>query len=132
MTNLSTRAYGKKVWSGSAGYIPLRSTGPEPRFTSNDRIAILNTGKSNAKIVLSIFFEDSEPIDQYELEIKPGRMRKIKFNDLIDPLPLPLQKAFAFTLVSDCKVIVQFSKTITAAKNVTGFCTTPYAAKDHE
>ena len=124
--------YGKKIWSGSAGYIPLRSTGPEPRFTSNDRIGVLNTGASKATIQLTIFYEDQEPVEDYRFEVQPGRLRKIKFNDLIDPLPISLQRPYSFMIVSDRNVIVQFSKTITAGKNIAGFCSTPYAAKNYE
>ena len=129
MAKIKSKAYGKKIWSGSAGYIPLYSTGVEPRFTSNDRIAMLNTGKLKATILLTIFYEDREPVDRYELEVKPGRVRKIKFNDLIDPLPIPLQRPYGLKLESDEKIIVQFSKTVTAGKNIAGFISTPYAAR---
>jgi hypothetical protein len=122
--NRNDIGYGKKRWVFAAGHIPLLSTGKEPAFTSHDKIAILNTSGRDAEIELQIFYEDMDPVVDHKINVKARRVRKIKFNDLIDPLPIPLDTPFGFILTSDTEVIVQFSRMDTRGKGVAGFCAT--------
>jgi hypothetical protein len=120
---------GKKVWAFSAGHIALQSTGKEPEFTSHDKIAVLNTSGKDAEINIVIFYDDSDPVKDYTITIKARRIRKIRFNDLIDPLPVPLDKHFAFVISSDANVIVQFSRMDTSSGQLAGFCVTPFSKR---
>lgn len=117
---------GKKEWVFAAGRIPLDSTGREPEFTSHDKIAVLNTSLQDAEIKLTIYYEDKQPVKDHAIKIPARRVRKIKFNDLIDPLPIPLDKPFGFTLTCDVEVVVQFSRMDTGKKHNAIFCVTPY------
>jgi hypothetical protein len=117
---------GKKVWAFSAGHIPLHSTGKEPEFTSHDKIAVLNTGERTAEIKITIFYEDGKPVQDHAIKIQGRRIRKIRFNDLIDPKPIPLDKPFGFILTSDVNVIVQFIRMDTSSGQHAGFCVTPF------
>lgn len=125
---MAEQALGKKTWAFAAGHIPLTSTGHEPMFTSHDKIAVLNTSNQDADITIGIYYEDGEPVKDYAVGVKARRMRKIRFNDLIDPLPLPLDKPFGFVIQSSIAVVVQFSRMDTRSRHVTGFCVTPFAA----
>lgn len=118
-----------KVWAFAAGDIPLRSTGREPMFTSHDKIAILNFSDEDAKVNLTIFYSDSPPVEGYTIEVKARRVRKIRFNDLVDPLPLPLATPYGFELRSTVGIVVQFSRMNTSLANVTSFCATPYPVR---
>ena len=118
---------GHKEWAFSAGHIPLRSTGKEPAFTSHDKISVLNTSDSEAEIRITVFYEDKSPVKDHSITIPPRRVRKIKFNDLIDPLPIPLDEPFGFVVQSNIPVIVQFSRMNTSSRNLAMFCATPYA-----
>jgi hypothetical protein len=128
MTNFNT-PHGRKRWMLAAGHIPLQSTGREPAFTSHDKIAILNTSNSHARIMLNIIYENREPVFRYEFEVKARRVRKIRINDLIDPIPLPLDTPYGVTLDSSEKVIVQFSRMDTSGERAASFVTTPYYQK---
>lgn len=110
-------AIGKKNWAISGGFIPFNSTGSEPLFTSRDWISVLNTTDEEAVIRLTIFYDDCDPVGEYEYKISPQRLRKIRFNDLINPLPVPLEKAFGCCLTSSSKVIVQFSRMDTGSRH---------------
>src|SRR5688572_27819640 len=96
----SDHGFGKKVWAFAGGHIPLHSTGNEPAFTSHDKIAILNTSKEDATIRITIFYENGDPVRDHEISVKAKRIRKIRFNDLIDPLPVPLDTPFGFVVTS--------------------------------
>jgi hypothetical protein len=122
--------YGRKIWSFAGGQIPLTSNGKEPAFTSHDKIAILNTSARDATIIITILYEGRNPVDKYEIKLKARRIKKIRFNDLIDPLPVPLDTPFGFVLTSDVKVIVQFSRADTSSDHHAAFITTPYFKKN--
>jgi hypothetical protein len=119
------RSIGKKIWAFAAGHIPLHSKGKEPAFTSHDKIAVLNIGDKEAKISIKIFNGDCEPVDFKLLTVASRRIRKIRFNDLINPLPIPLDKPFGFLIISDVEVLIQFSRADTSQRALTGFCVTP-------
>ena len=121
--------YANKRWLFGAGHIPLHSTGNEPAFTSHDRISILNSSNDDADILLKIFYENQEPVSEYRLEVKARRVRKIRFNDLIDPLPVSLETAYGFSIHSNIRVVVQFTRMDTSSRNVASFLVTPYHLK---
>lgn len=123
---MSSKTFGKKIWSFAAGHIPLISNGEEPAFTSHDKIAVLNSTRRDAKIRLTIYYEDVEAVVDHEITVPARRLRKIRFNDLIDPLPIPLDTPFGFVLESDTEVIVQFSRIDTSNQSTAGFCTTAW------
>lgn len=101
---------GKLTWAFSAGRIPLKSTGEEPEFISHDKIAILNTSEEEALVEFFIFYEDEQPTGTYEISVKPKRLRKFRFNDLIDPMPIKLDRNYSCYIQSNIPVVIQFSK----------------------
>lgn len=101
---------GKLDWSFSAGRIPFHSTGEEPAFNSHDKIAVLNTSQEVAEIEIFIFYEDQTPVGSYKVEIKPRRLRKIRFNDLIDPEAIQLERNYGCYIRSNVPVVIQFSR----------------------
>ena len=117
-----SKAIGKRTWAISGGDIPLVSSGPEPAFTSHDKISILNTDDSDAHLELMVYYQDCEPAGPYKITVKGRRTCKIWFNDLIDPLPVPLNKPFACVVTADIPVVIQFSRmdTSSAHKAITG------------
>lgn len=102
----------------SAGRIPLHSTGEEPQFISNDKIAVLNTSAEEAKIELVIFYEDEVPAGTYKIKIMPQRLKKIKFNDLIDPTAMQLERNYSCYIKSNVRVVIQFSRMNTGSGTI--------------
>ena len=121
MTN-SMDPIGKRLWAIAGGNIPLETNGIEPAFTSRDTISILNVNDRDARLKLSVYFENEEPIEPYHIVVKAERVCRIWFNDLIDPLPLNLNKPFSCVIRSDIPVVVQFSRmdTSSASTAITG------------
>jgi hypothetical protein len=118
---------GKRIWAFAAGHIPLNSTGHEPMFTSHDKIAVLNTSVRETQIAIRIVYSDQPPVEYKLLSVNAKRVRKIRFNDLINPLPVPLDTSFGFIITSTEPVIVQVSRINTSSSSVAGFFVTPYA-----
>lgn len=104
------REIGKLDWAFSGGRIPFESTGEEPMFNSHDKISVLNTSEEEAEIKIFIFYEDEAPVGAFEVAVKPKRMRKIRINDLIDPVAVKLDRNYACSIRSNVPVVIQFSR----------------------
>jgi hypothetical protein len=101
---------GHRVWAIPEGYIPSRSTGPDPEFTSHETACILNAGDQDANIEILIYFSDKEPAGPYRLTIPARRTLHLRFNSLRDPEPIPLDTDYASIIRSDVPVVVQHTR----------------------
>lgn len=101
---------GATTWLVPEGYLPEKSTGPEPEMTSHGTLCILNTGDDDAHVELTIFFKDREPVEGYQLTVPARRTLHARFNDLKDPKPVPRGTDFASLLRSDRPVVVQHTR----------------------
>jgi hypothetical protein len=104
------RGIGRKRWAIAEGYIPEESHGHEPEMTSHEAVCILNTGDDDAHILLTVYYTDREPVGPYSVTVPARRTKHVRFNDLIDPLPVPLGTNYASVLESDVPVVVQHTR----------------------
>ena len=119
---------GRRTWLLPGGHIPLRSTGREPQLSSYDQLSILNTHPMAAQLTLTIYYADQPPLGPYWLEVPAQRVKHVRFNDLIDPLPLPLDVPFACRLEASAPVLVQFTRQDTSQRANAGCTTLAFAA----
>ncbi|MCW3011148.1 MAG: hypothetical protein JWO90_1552 [Solirubrobacterales bacterium] len=97
---------GRTTWLIADGYIPDRSTGPEPEMLSHETASILNAGETDATVEITVFFSDREPAGPYTVTVAARRTEHVRFNDLEDPEPVPLGTDYAAMLTSDVPVVV--------------------------
>ena len=105
-----SNAIGRRRWAIAEGYIPEQSNGPAPEMTSHEAVCILNTGDKQANITLTVYYTDREPVGPYKIEVPARRTKHVRFNDLIDPQPIPLGTEYAALTESDVNVIVQHTR----------------------
>ncbi len=101
---------GAKRWAIAEGYIPGWSHGPEPQFTSHETVCILNVSDDDAHVAITVFYSDREPAGPYELLVPARRTMHVRFNDLQEPEPIPLDTDFASVIESDVPVVVQHTR----------------------
>jgi hypothetical protein len=101
---------GKLRWAIPEGYIPTWSNGPEPEMTSHETLCILNAGRTDAHVEITVFFTDRDPAGPYRFTIPAQRTRHIRFNELADPEAIPVGTDFASTVESDVPIIVQHTR----------------------
>jgi hypothetical protein len=101
---------GAKRWAIAEGYIPGWSHGPEPQFTSHETVCILNVSDDDAHVAITVFYSDREPAGPYRLTVPARRTRHVRFNDLQEPEPIPLDTDFASVIESDVPVVVQHTR----------------------
>jgi hypothetical protein len=106
----TVNAIGRTIWAIPGGHIPLLSTGHEPEFTSRDQLCLLNTNDRDARIEITIFYRDREPVGPYPLQVPARRTRHVRLNDLIDPEAIPLDTDYGIIIESDVPIVVQFTR----------------------
>lgn len=101
---------GRTRWAIAEGYIPAGSHGPSPQMTSHETVCLLNTSDGDAHVRITVFYSDREPAGPYQLVVPGRRTRHIRFNDLIDPEPIPFDTDFASLIESDTPIVVQHTR----------------------
>lgn len=101
---------GRHSWAIPGGRIPFPSTGPEPAMTSRDELRLLNTGEADADVAITIINADADAGGPYRLCVRARRLRSVRINDLIDPLPVPLETDYAILVTSSEPIVVQFTR----------------------
>ncbi|MFI6783359.1 sensory rhodopsin transducer [Micromonospora sp. NPDC050276] len=99
---------GARLWVVPGGHIPFPSTGPEPAFTSFDKLCVLNATDTRADAELHLYYEDAEPVGPYAITVDARRVRHVRLNDLIDPEAVRLDRPYGCLLRSPVPVVVQF------------------------
>jgi hypothetical protein len=101
---------GAKRWAIAEGYIPGWSHGPEPQFTSHETVCILNASDQDAHVAITIFYSDREPAGPYRVTVPARRTRHVRFNDLKEPEPIPVDTDYASVIESDVPIVVQHTR----------------------
>ncbi|HWH34250.1 MAG TPA: sensory rhodopsin transducer [Acidimicrobiales bacterium] len=103
-------ALGSTRWVIAEGWIPATSTGPEPEMTSHETACMVNTGDADAQVRITVFYEDRPPGGPYRLSVPARRTRHQRFDDLVDPEPIPRATAYASLIESDMPIVVQHTR----------------------
>ena len=101
---------GHHRWAIGEGYIPGWSNGPEPHFTSHETACLLNTSDEEAHVKITVFFWDREPVGPYRLIVPARRTQHVRFNELKDPEPIPVDTDYASVIESDVPIVVQHTR----------------------
>lgn len=103
-------ALGANTWVIGEGYIPPRSTGPEPEMLSHETACLVNTGDVDARVEITLLFADRDPLGPYRVVVPAQRTVHQRFNDLSDPAPVPRGTDYASVIESDVPIVVQHSR----------------------
>lgn len=101
---------GRRRWAIAEGYIPGKSTGSGREMVSHETACLLNAGDIDARVELTIYFADREPAGPYRVTVGARRTLHLRFNDLVDPEPVPKDTDYATVLVSDVPIVVQHTR----------------------
>jgi hypothetical protein len=101
---------GHRRWAIAEGYIPGWSNGPEPQFTSHETACLLNASDEEAHVEITVYFSDREPVGPYRVTVPARRTRHVRFNELEDPEPIPVDTAYSSVIESDVPIVVQHTR----------------------
>ncbi|WP_127588679.1 sensory rhodopsin transducer [Paenibacillus koleovorans] len=106
------QAMGKTAWFIPDGYIP--PTSAPGVYESHESICVLNTSGEDAKLTLTIYFEDRDPIEQVEAIVPGRRTRHIRTSSLRgsggNGESIPTGVPYAIGIVSTVPVMIQYSR----------------------
>jgi hypothetical protein len=100
---------GKTRWAIAEGYIPSGSVSQDRALLSHETACILNANSRDAHITLTVFFADRDPV-RYRVTVPAQRTLHLRFNDLDDPEPIPLDTDYASVFESDVPIVVQHTR----------------------
>lgn len=101
---------GRRRWAVAEGFIPERSTGPQPQMASHETMCVLNTSDEDAHLELLVYFSDREPAGPYRITVPSRRTVHLRLNELSDPERIPEGTDYAWLLESDVPVVVQHTR----------------------
>ena len=106
-----TKQLGRKRWAIPEGYIPGTSVDPnDPALVSHEAACLLNPSDQDAKVEITVFFEDREPAGPYKIDLSARRTKHLRFNDLRDPEVIPRDTSYASVIESSVPIIVQHTR----------------------
>ncbi len=120
-------AIGRKRWAIAEGYIPSASSFSERALISHETACILNAGDQDAKIAITIYFANRDPVGPYRTTVGDRRTLHLRFNDLDDPQPVPRDTDFASVFESNVPIIVQHTRLDSRRAEIALMSTTAYA-----
>ena len=71
---------------------------------------MLNTSDEEANVEITVYFEDREPAGPYRMTVPARRTLHVRFNELTDPEPIPVDTDYASVIESDVPVVVQHTR----------------------
>jgi hypothetical protein len=105
-----TAPIGKLRWAIAEGYIPAWSHGPAPQLTSHETACILNAGERDAEVAITVFYADRDSAGPYRVRVPARRTLHLRFNELDDPEPIPVDTPFASVIESSVPIVVQHTR----------------------
>jgi hypothetical protein len=101
---------GHRVWAIAEGYIPPSSTGTSRQMLSHETACLLNAGPEDAEVEITVYFADRDPAGPYVVKVPAQRTLHLRFNDLKDPAPIPVDTDFSSVFVSNVPIVVQHTR----------------------
>ena len=117
---------GKRRWAIPEGYIPSLSVSQDRALLSHETACILNANDREARVALTVFFADRNPV-VYRLVVPARRTLHLRFNDLQDPEPVPLDTDYASVFESDVPIVVQHTRLDSRRAEISLLSTIAYA-----
>lgn len=111
------------IWLIPDCYLPPKGSGGQP---SHESICVVNTTGREARLSISLYFEDREPVKDIRVDVPPARTRHLR-TDLpghIGGTHIPRGVPYAARVGSDVPVGVQYSRMDTS-QHALALMTTP-------
>jgi hypothetical protein len=101
---------GRRRWAIAEGYIPPYSHGEAPEFTSHETACLLNASDEEAHVVITVYFNDRDPVGPYRITVPARRTKHLRFNELEAPEPIPRGTDYSSIIESDVPIVVQHTR----------------------
>lgn len=116
---------GARVWLIPDGFLPEESSGAQE---SHEAICILNTSTEEARLLVSIYFEERSPIKGVRVMVPPERTLHLRLDlpEHLGGVSIPRGVSYALRVESSAPVTVQHSRMDTSQEALTLMTTMAY------
>ena len=123
------KAYGKKTWLIPDTYLNSIS---KNQSVSHEAVCVVNTSDVDAKIKLTLFFEDRAKRDDFESFCGAGKTHHIRLDKIRSKSgePIPKDVPYAILVESNIEIVVQYSRLDTSAPEMALMTTIAYPVED--
>lgn len=103
---------GKKQWYIVDGYRPSPQPDPNAVYEGHESVMLLNTNNEDAHVLINIYFEDRDPVENIEYIVPAKRIRCIRTDDsgVLGGVKLDVGVQYSLSLKSDVGIIVQYGR----------------------
>lgn len=126
---IMAKAYGKKVWLIPDGFLHSVSLNDQ---VSHEAVCVLNTSDKDAKITLTLYFEDRDVMTGFTADCKAGRTHHIRLDRIVSENgeKIPRDVPYALLVESTEPVVAQYSRLDTSAVEMALMTTIAYPVED--
>lgn len=117
---------GHRRWAIAEGHIPGQSLSNEHALVSHEAICLLNAGDHEAKVAITLYFKNREPVGPYTVTVGARRTLHLRFNDLTDPAPVPRDTDFSSVIEANVPIVVQHTRLDSRHPNISLMSTVGY------
>ncbi|NLA92155.1 MAG: hypothetical protein GX842_01780 [Spirochaetales bacterium] len=102
---------GKKTWFIVDGYRPAPNAPEDDVYSGHESIMILNVNDVDANLLIDIYFEDKEPVENVPFTVPAKRIRSFRSSDVeVLTVELPINEQYSLRIKSDVDVVVQYGR----------------------
>ena len=120
---------GKKNWYIVDGYRPPSQPDSGVSYEGHECFMILNCNEQEARVLIDVYFEDTEPIEGISLTVPPKRIKAFRSDDIevLKGLNLAVNRQYSMRFRSDLEIVVQYGRCDVAQPNLAYLSTMGYA-----
>ena len=120
------RAPGARKWYIPDAYLP--SSGLGQKWEGHESICMLNAGRADAHVRLSLFFSDLPPIEGIAVLVKARSDRHVGMHkpEQLGGVVVPRDVPYGIMVASDVPIVVQYSRLDVTQPNFTLMTTIPF------
>ncbi len=120
---------GRRVWLIPDGYLPPRG---EAELVGHEAVCLLNTGRRPARVTLTVYFEDCEPLRGIAVTVGAERTLHLRLDDpeALGGKAIPPETPYALRVESTEPICVQHSRMDVSQPNLTLMTTMAYPLSD--
>ncbi len=103
---------GKKEWYIVDGYRPSPRPAPDAVYEGHESVMILNPNPVDAHVLVNVYYEDKDPVENIPLTIPAKRIKCFKTDDkdVLGGLELGVMEQYSMSFQSDVGIIVQYGR----------------------
>jgi len=120
------RRIGKRFWAFPDAELPPAGNST---LKGHESVIILNMTGSTAHVVMTLYFEDGEPLKGIAIAVLARRVRRIRMDqpENIGGFVVPINTQYAITLRSDRPIIAQYGRPDARQTNLAFYATSGFS-----